>query len=123
MLYKIIGVLEYLSGTTSELIQELVSKCICNLTYQPLFHKQMISEGVLNIIMIISLVRSISTITKQLCARSFLNLLTNENLKDIKDSGALRIFANLSVVDNPGLQNICARGFLVLTGTVDERGM
>ena len=114
--------LEYLSGTTSELIQELIAKCICNLTYQPIFHKQMIDEGVLNIIMMVSLVRSISTITKQLCARSFLNLLRNENLKDINDAGAVRIFANLSAIDCTGLQNICARGFLIFTGTEDKRG-
>jgi hypothetical protein len=115
-------VLDYLSGTTSELIQELCAKCICNLTFQVIFHKAIIKEGILHIIMVISLVRSISATTKQLCARSLLNLLTDENLKELNDAGAIRIFASLSTIDSQGTQNICARGFLIFTGTEDKRG-
>ncbi len=82
----------------------------------------MISQKILDIIMVISLVRSISPITKQLCARSLLNLLTYENLSDLNEAGAIRIFASLSTIDNIPTQNICARGFLIFTGTEAKRG-
>ena len=62
-------------------------------------------------------------ITKKLCARSLLNLLTDENLKSLNESGAIRIFSSLSTIPSPATQNICARGFLIFTGTDDKRGI
>ena len=110
-----------LSGTTNELIQELCAKCICNVTYSIKHHKQLIKRGLLQLIMVISLVRTISPITKQLCARALLNLLTDDNLPALKEASAIRIFGTLSYVDNIPTQNICARGFLIFTATEDRR--
>ena len=115
--YGVVEILSTLSGTTSETIQELCAKCICNLTCSIDLHSIMLSFKLLQTILMISLVRSVGIITKQLCAKALLNLITDNNIPALRESGAIRVFATLSSLNDQLIRNICARGFLLFTIT------
>ena len=111
----VVEVLATLSSSTSETILELCAKCICNLTCNVTLHPKMMENKVLEIILMISLVRTVSDSTKLICAKALLNLVTDQNLHAMEQSGAVRVFATLSVRQNPALQQICSKGFYLLT--------
>jgi hypothetical protein len=117
----VVDVLSNLSGATSELIQELCAKCICNITASVDLHPKILKHGILQTILMISCVRAVANTTKQLCARALLNLLEDSNIEALKVAGAVRVFATLSAIDNLPIQNICARAFLIFTGTETMR--
>ena len=111
----VVEVLATLSSSTSETILELCAKCICNLTCNVLLHPKMMENKVLEIILMISLVRTVSDNTKLICAKALLNLVTDDNLHAMEHSGAVRVFATLSMRPVPVLQQICSKGFYLLT--------
>ena len=111
----VVEVIASLSGATSERIQELCAKCICNLTCAVEMHTQIIHHKVLQTILMISLVRSVSEVTKRLCARSLLNMLTESNWMAILDAGGIRAFSTLSLITCDITQHICARAFLIFS--------
>jgi hypothetical protein len=117
----VVDVLSNLSGATSELIQELCAKCICNITASTTLHTRILKHGILQTLLMISLVRAVANTTKQLCARALLNLLEDANIEALKAAGAVRVFATLSAIDNLPIQNICARAFLIFTGNESMR--
>lgn len=116
----VVEVLATLSSSTSETILELCAKCICNLTCNVLLHPKMMENKVLEIILMISLVRTVSDSTKLICAKALLNLVTDDNLHAMETSGAVRVFATLSMRPNPALQQICSKGFYLLTLNVQR---
>jgi len=114
----LIEALGVLSGTTNEQIQELCATCLCNLTSSLPLQKQLVKNSALDLLMVIALVRSTATHTKQLCARALLNLFNSTDvIPTLRDCDALRIFAGLSSISHVPTQVICARGFLTLTGS------
>jgi hypothetical protein len=118
----VVNVLSTLSGTTSELIQELCAKTMCNLTCVIDYHERIIEQNILQTLNMIALLRAVSSSTKLLCARSLLNLTMDElNTPALSDAGAIRVFATLSSINCPLTQSTCARGFLVLTGSENRR--
>lgn len=119
---NVVEVLGQLSSSTSETILDLCAKSLCNLTCFPELHKQVIQNHVLEILLMISLVRTVSSQTKCNCAKALLNLVTDENLLFITNSGAVRIFASLSTTPFPPVQSVCSKGFHVLTSNRLRRG-
>lgn len=113
----VVDVIASLSGATSERIQELCAKSICNLTCTIDMHEEMIKNNILQTTLMISLVRSVSNTTKQLCARALLNMVTDANLKSIVEAGVIRAFSTLCLLDDTITQHICARAFLMLSAT------
>ena len=116
----VVEVLATLSSSTSETILELCAKCICNLTCNVTLHPKMMENKVLEIILMISLVRTVSDSTKLICAKALLNLITDSNLSAMESSGAIRVFATLSTRPNLELQQICSKGFYLLTLNVQR---
>lgn len=112
---NIVDVIDSLSGATSERIQELCARCICNLTCCTESHQMIIKAKVLETILMISLVRSMSDSTRRLCARSLLNMLTPENFQSMLAAGVIRAFSNLSMINCIHTQHICARSLLIFT--------
>ena len=117
----VVEVLATLSGATSEIIQELCAKCFCNLTCTVDMHSTMIQNKVLQTILMIALVRSVASKTKQLCARALLNLISEENIAALKEAGATRVFAAISSSPHAMVQHICAQGFLLFSSTANRR--
>jgi hypothetical protein len=112
---NVVEVLGQLSSSTSETILDLCAKSLCNLTCFPELHKQVIQNHVLEILLMIALVRTVSSQTKCNCAKALLNLVTDDNLSYITNSGAVRIFATLSTIPFAPVQSVCSKGFHVLT--------
>ena len=117
----VVDVIASLSGATSERIQELCARSICNLTCTVEMHPLMIENNILQTTLMISLVRSVSNGTKQLCARALLNMISDENLTEIINSGVIRAFSTLSHLEDNHTQYICARGFLLLSASPSGR--
>ena len=117
----VVDVLANLSSSTSENILELCAKCICNLTCNVNLHPRMMENKVLEIILMISLVRTVLPSTKLICAKALLNLVTDLNLDYIERSGAVRVFATLSTIDHGPIQQICSKGFYLLTLNTERR--
>jgi hypothetical protein len=117
----VVDVIASLSGATSERIQELCARSICNLTCTVEMHPLMIENNILQTTLMISLVRSVSNGTKQLCARALLNLVSDDNLPEIINSGVIRAFSTLSHLEDSHTQYICARGFLTLSTSTGGR--
>jgi hypothetical protein len=117
----VVEVLSSLSGATSERIQGLCAKCICNLSCSIDLHKQIIDQNILQTLLMISLVRSVGHVTKLLCSRALLNLLTNNNMEALQSSGSIRIFSSLSQISCLQTQYTCARGFLCFTDSLQRR--
>jgi len=117
----VVEVLATLSNSTSEVILELCAKCICNLTCKTDLHPKMIKNKILDIILMIALVRSVANSTRIICAKALLNLITDDNLPTIRDSGAVRVFATLSALNNPPIQFVCAKGYYLLSLTQARR--
>jgi hypothetical protein len=111
----VVEVLATLSNSTSEVILELCAKCICNLTCKVDLHPKMMQNKILDIILMISLVRSVASSTRIICAKALLNLITDENLPTIRESGAVRVFATLSNLNNPPIQFVCSKGYYLLS--------
>ena len=117
----VVDVIASLSGATSERIQELCARSICNLTCTVEMHPLMIENNILQTTLMISLVRSVSNGTKQLCARALLNLVSDDNLPAIISAGVIRAFSTLSHLEDSHTQYICARGFLLLSASIGGR--
>lgn len=117
----VVDVIASLSGATSERIQELCARSICNLTCTVQMHPVMIKNNILQTTLMVSLVRSVSNSTKQLCARALLNMVSAENLSAIMEAGVIRAFSTLSLLEDSHTQYICARGFLMLSASTEGR--
>jgi len=115
------GIIATLSGATSEDIQQLCAKCICNLTCSVSLHKDIISHGVLQTVLLIALVRTVEDKTKMLCARAIMNMISDENIDSLKEAGVIRVFASIAAVMNHTTQNQCAQGFLIFSTTEERR--
>lgn len=112
---NVVEVLGQLSCSTSETILDLCAKSLCNLTCNRELHQRMIENQVLQIIIMIALVRTVSSQTKCTCAKALLNLVSDENLPSITESGAIRVFASLSTSPFLPVQTVCSKGFHLLT--------
>lgn len=109
----VVEVLATLSGGTSEFIQELCAKCICNITSSVSEHKKILESNILHTILMISLVRSVGTDTKCLCAKSLVNLIREENMTYLRTTGVIRVFAALALLPDKNAQYICAKGYML----------
>ena len=115
------GVVATLSGATSERMQELCAKCICNLTCVRHLHQEIISHGILQTILLIALVRTVMDKTKLICARAVMNLMSDDTIESLKTAGAIRVFAAIAAVQDTYINDQCAQGFLVFTTTPQRR--
>ena len=99
-----------LSGATNELLQELCARCICNFSCSLEQHGTLISHGVLQTLLMISLVRSVSHTTKQLAARAMLNMLVEDiHMDAVIEAGVIRAFGSLAGTNYMKTQAICAK--------------
>ena len=76
--------------------------------------------GILSVVDMICQVRTSSQETKELCARTILNLLTPENFSKCCKGGAQRAFASICAdVDSASCQAICGTGLLIFTSMTE----
>jgi hypothetical protein len=74
-----------MNDSTSEVIMELQSKIVCNLSCDKSFHQTMLRSGVLDIVIMSSLVRTSSIRTKIVCAKVVLNLIGDEHVEHFRE--------------------------------------
>lgn len=109
-----------LSSSNLETIQELCAKCICNLSRNTSIHSILISSNILDVLLMITLVRSSDIYTKQFCVKALFNFVTDENIPHLRKASAVRVFSSLSSSDDSLTRSICARGFFIYTTTIER---
>jgi len=73
------------------------------------------SQGALGALLMIALVRAVSTRTKEICARALLNLLNDGTIDEVLEEGAVQAFATLCNLDSEECLSVCAMAFQVLS--------
>ena len=74
-----------------------------------------LSQGALGALLMIALVRAVSTRTKEICARALLNLLNDSTIDEVLEEGAVQAFATLCSLDSEECLSVCAMAFQVLS--------
>jgi hypothetical protein len=107
-------VLANLSHSYCEDNQLYVAQALCNLACHHGSEARLIDQGTLTVLMMIAMVRSVRTETKQICARAMLNLLTDETLPNLLKEGLVAASTSLSKLDDADCQRACATMFACL---------
>jgi hypothetical protein len=111
----VVPVLTELSHSYSEENQLDVSKAFCNLGCLDGAEPKIVEEGAVTALMMIAMVRAVSPITKQNCARALLNLLKEGTLVPMVEDGLVQAFTALAKLESEDTMLICATVFCVLT--------
>lgn len=102
-------------------IQDIHVRTMCNLSSFEESRPQMLKDNILQTILMISLVNSVSKNTKQYCLRVLLNMLDANSITYFVRENIVRAFSGLASVKDAIVQAQCAKGFLVLTSTREGR--
>lgn len=110
-------VLSSLSNSYKEEKQRYCASALCNLACHHGSELLLVQQGAVAALMMISMVRSVSLETKQICSKALLNLLTPETLPVLLDEGIVAGCTNLSKLTDEQSMRACATLFAVLTGS------
>jgi len=111
----VVAVLGALSNSYSEENQQDCAKALCNLSCHPGAEMRIVEEGAVGALMMIAMVRSVSPLTKDTCAKTLLNLLTPASLELMVDKGLVQALTSLAKLNSECCMSICAHGFCILT--------
>ncbi|CAM9785845.1 unnamed protein product [Chrysoparadoxa australica] len=113
----VVRVLAELSNSYKEETQLYCARALCNLACHHGSEMALIEQGGVTAIMMIAMVRSVSLETKQICARSLLNLMAEGTVELLLEEGLVAATTNLSKLDDEPSMRACATVFTALTGT------
>ena len=116
-----IEVLASLSNCYSEEVQHDCAKCFCTMSSYKQYAKRLCESKGVHAIMMVAMVRAVKSSTKELCAMSLLNLITEETKIEILSQGALQMFGTFCIQDNENMMSICAKVFCVSSTTKEGR--
>ena len=112
---NVLPILKKLSNSYSEDNQLFVAKALCNLSCHVGSEKKMIEQDCVSALMMIGMVRSVHHITKQVCAKALLNLLSEESLEKLCEEGLVSTISSFSKLDDEPSMRICAQVFNFLS--------
>ena len=75
----------------------------------------MVKQGAVGALLMIALVRAVTTQTREICARALLNLITEETTAKVIDCGITQGLASLCGLDSEMCLKICAQAFWTLS--------
>jgi len=75
----------------------------------------MVNQGAVGALLMIALVRAVTTKTREVCARALLNLITEETTAKVIDCGITQGLASLCGLDSEVCLKICAQAFWTLS--------
>ena len=126
----IVNLLSYLSNTYSDETQMDCASCFNNLSCvsssasdeeEGSLQEIMIREGALGALLMIALVRAVTTQTKEICARAIFNLVTPQTLEYCLEEGVVQSMASLCNINTEGSLKTCAQAFVVFVSNMKAR--
>lgn len=99
---SIVAILALLSNSYSEESQRDCAKVLCNLSCVPGHEAHLVHEGAIGVLMMISMVRAVSSATKDTCARALFNLLNAETMKAMVHDGLVKVLPAFASLDAAG---------------------
>jgi len=123
---NVVLLLAQLSNTYSDETQMDCAWCFCNLACgggagaeevarTTLNRDTMVKQGAVGALLMIALVRAVTTQTREVCARALLNLITEETTARVIDDGITQGLASLCGLDSEMCLQICAQAFWTLS--------
>ncbi|RLN48412.1 hypothetical protein BBJ28_00024121, partial [Nothophytophthora sp. Chile5] len=86
-----VAILAVLSDSYSEESQRDCAKVLCNLSCICGNEAALVGEGAVGVLMMISMVRAVNVVTKEMCLRALLNLLNAETMKHMVKEGLVKV--------------------------------
>ena len=116
----IIPLIAELSNSYCEKNQLYCARALCNLGCRIGYEEKIVQQGGVTSLMMICMVRSVSHLTKQVCARAFLNLLnaptvTENRLPQLAEEGLIQAMSSLSRLPEEETMSVCASIFCNLS--------
>jgi hypothetical protein len=123
---NVVLLLAQLSNTYSDETQMDCAWCFCNLSCgggagaeevarTTLNRDTMVKQGAVGSLLMIALVRAVTTQTREVCARALLNLITEGTTAKVIDDGITQGLASLCGLDSEMCLQICAQAFWTLS--------
>lgn len=123
---NVVLLLAQLSNTYSDETQMDCAWCFCNLACgggagaeevarTTLNRDTMVKQGAVGSLLMIALVRAVTTQTREVCARALLNLITEGTTAKVIDDGITQGLASLCGLDSEMCLQICAQAFWTLS--------
>jgi hypothetical protein len=119
--YEVPLLMSELSNTYSENTLRDCAKCLCNLSFDGSTAGAMVEQKVVETLMMICMVRSVSDETKLMCAKALLNLVSSETIVLILGTGIVHALAALSSQESEETMQICANLFNMITQDQEGR--
>ena len=104
----VLPILKKLSNSYSEENQMFVAKAFANLSCHVGSEKLMIEQDCVSALMMIGMVRSVHSSTKQVCIKALQNLLTEDSVENLCNEGLVSIISNFSKLDDEPTMRVCA---------------
>ncbi len=122
---NVVLLLAQLSNTYSDEMQMDCAWCFCNLScYGDAEDEEartlqnratMVQQGAVGALLMIALVRAVTTQTREVCARALLNLITEETTAQVVKDGITQGLASLCGLDSEDCLHFCAQAFWTLS--------
>lgn len=123
---NVVMVLAQLSNTYSDETQMDCAWCFYNMAcsggtedthtaHMRVNRATMVRQGAIGALLMIALVRAVTTQTREVCARALLNLITEESTARVIDDGITQGLASLCGLDSEICLQICAQAFWTLS--------
>jgi len=116
-----VEVLASLSNCYSEEVQHDCARCFCNMSSYRQNSKRLCKSKAIHAVMMVAMVRAVKSATKELCAMSILNLITDETKIEILSQGVLQMFGTFCIHDNESMMAICSKVFCLSSTTKEGR--
>ncbi len=108
--------LAQLSNTYSDETQMDCASCFCNLSCGSEANREaIVRQGAVGALLMIGLVRAVTTRTREVCARALVNLVTDATVRLVLEEGVAQGLASLCGLDSEDCLRVCAQAFWVLS--------
>jgi hypothetical protein len=108
--------LAQLSNTYSDETQMDCAFCFCNLSCGSEANREaIVRQGAVGALLMIGLVRAVTTRTREVCARALVNLVTDATVQLVLEEGVAQGLASLCGLDSEDCLRVCAQAFWVLS--------
>lgn len=107
----VVGIIARLANSYQEVNYICCAKALCNLGCSKDLRMTIAAEKGVQALMMISLVHSVDKHTKLLCVIALRNLLDETSVLAMLEEGIVSSVANLSKIQDEGIENVCAHIF------------
>jgi hypothetical protein len=106
-----VPILSILSASYSEESQKDCAKILCNLSSLEGSEQALVKEGAVSVLLMISMVRALSPLTKETCLKALVNLFTRNTAEDMVREGLVKVLSPLTSLESVDATEISTLAF------------